>query len=218
MQILLDHVFILVEPGAKVADLLVESGFEESFSRDHPGQGTSNRRYEFANGMLEFLYVRDADEANTGPAANLNLPGRADTPNVSPFGLIIRRKTKECVDMPFEGWRYQPDYFEPPMAFHIGENSTNIHEPLCIYAPFIEPEESSSKEGCLKSISQVTIHLPANGMSSALKKVNSAEGLTIVTGSEHFLEIILDDNREGTTKDFPARNSLDLALVMVLLN
>ena len=45
MNLEIDHVFILVEPGAKVADRLLPLGFEESFGRDHPGQGTFNRRF-----------------------------------------------------------------------------------------------------------------------------------------------------------------------------
>ncbi len=52
MNLELDHTFILVKPEAKVADLLLSLGMEESFSREHQGQGTSNRRFEFSNGML----------------------------------------------------------------------------------------------------------------------------------------------------------------------
>jgi len=35
MSLELDHIFILVRPGAIVADLLLSIGMEESFSRDH---------------------------------------------------------------------------------------------------------------------------------------------------------------------------------------
>jgi hypothetical protein len=41
----LDHVFILVEPKAEVADRLLASGFQEGPSNTHPGQGTANRRF-----------------------------------------------------------------------------------------------------------------------------------------------------------------------------
>ena len=37
----LDHVFIRVEPRAKVADCLLEQGFREGPSNTHPGQGKS---------------------------------------------------------------------------------------------------------------------------------------------------------------------------------
>ena len=48
MNLELDHVFILVEPEAIVADLLVKQGFQEGTRNKHPGQGTSNRRFYFA--------------------------------------------------------------------------------------------------------------------------------------------------------------------------
>ena len=43
MNLELDHFFILTDPGAEVGDLLSSLGIEESFGRDHEGQGTSNR-------------------------------------------------------------------------------------------------------------------------------------------------------------------------------
>lgn len=71
MNLKLDHVFILVEPKAQVADRLLELGFQEG-PRNTPG--TANRRIYFANGMVEFLWVRDANEANTGLGKDLRFP------------------------------------------------------------------------------------------------------------------------------------------------
>ncbi|MEM6435354.1 MAG: VOC family protein [Cyanobacteria bacterium P01_D01_bin.115] len=89
MTLQLDHVFILVEPEAKMADRLLESGFQEGPSNTHPGQGTANRRFYFANGMLEFLWVRDADEVNAGPGRELRFPERAIDSAASSFGVIF---------------------------------------------------------------------------------------------------------------------------------
>ena len=72
MNLKLDHVFILVEPEAQVADRLLEHGFREGPRNTHPGQGTANRRFYFANGMLEFIWVQDVDEAKNGPGRNLH--------------------------------------------------------------------------------------------------------------------------------------------------
>ena len=38
MNLELDHVFILVKPEARVADLLIAKGFEEGTQNIHPGQ------------------------------------------------------------------------------------------------------------------------------------------------------------------------------------
>ena len=63
LNLKLDHVFILVEPRAKVADRLLEQGFREGARNTHLGQGTANRRFYFANGMLEFLWMRNTLKA-----------------------------------------------------------------------------------------------------------------------------------------------------------
>ena len=80
MNLELDHVFILVEPEAEVADLLLAQGIREGRGNKHPGQGTSNRRFYFSNGMLEFLWIHDAEEALNGSGRDLCLPERAKAP------------------------------------------------------------------------------------------------------------------------------------------
>ena len=202
MDLELDHVFILVEPDAKSADLLVELGLEESFGREHQGQGTSNRRFELSNGMLEFLWVRDATEANNGPGQDLLFPERAGSQTSSPFGIILNRKNNDTLDMPFPGWSYQPDYFKPPLAFRIGGNSANLLEPLCIYVPFVEPKVRTVEKGKFKALSQVKIHTAADSLSEVLTIADKADRLSVVCGKEHLMEIYFDDNACGLTKDF----------------
>lgn len=218
MKLALDHFFILVEPEAKVASLLVELGLEESFSRDHPGQGTSNRCFSFSNSKLELLWLRDEEEANNGPADGLKFPQRSTNKQASPFGLIFNRtvSTKKTSDleMPFNGWSYQPDYFPAPMAFHVGSNSENIKEPLCIYIPFMDPLEKQvdlvSEKGKFKSISNVHIHVPVESLSPELLIASQADGLTVECGDEHLMEVTFDKKACGLSKDLRP----DLSLIL----
>ena len=202
MNLELDHVFIIVKPGAGVADLLVSLGLEESFSRDHEGQGTSNRRFEFSNGMLEFLWIRDAEEAYDGPGRDLVFSQRSENSEASPFGIILHRKDNSNLEMPFTGWRYQPEYFKPPMSFHVGMNSSNLLEPLCIYVPFIEPEVRKIDKGTFKSFSHVKIYTTANQLSEVLTIADGADRLSIAHGQQHLMEITFDENECGLSKDF----------------
>ena len=55
----LDHCFILTDVGAPEAELLTEFGFVEGEPNTHPGQGSANRRFFFANAMLELVWVHD---------------------------------------------------------------------------------------------------------------------------------------------------------------
>jgi hypothetical protein len=209
LDLVLDHFFILVEPEAKVASLLIELGLEESFSRNHPGQGTSNRCFSFSNSKLELLWLRDAEEANNGPAKGLRFPERVSNKDVSPFGLIFNRKANldntSNSAMPFDGWRYQPDYFPAPMAFHVGSNSENLIEPLCIYVPFMEPAEKQVepelKLGKFKCITNVHLHVPVVSQSKVLLIASQAEGLSVECGEEHLIEVTFDQKARGLSKD-----------------
>jgi len=203
MNLELHHFFILVEPEAKVADLLVELGLKEGARNKHDGQGTSNRRFYFSNGMLEFLWIHNKEEAVNGPGRDLRFTERANGPQASPFGVIFTRKDNSNLDMPFEGWKYKPDYFEPPWAFHVGANSNNLLEPLCFYMPFIEPTTSACKteEGTFKSISQVKICTPSEPTSDVLEVADTADRLSIEHGNQHLMEITFDDWRCGRTSD-----------------
>jgi len=198
----LDHLFILTDKPKETGDLLVFMGLNESFSRDHEGQGTSNRRFEFSNGMLEILYVRDSEESNNGPAKNLRFPERVKNENASPFGIVLTRTNDSKPGMPFSGWKYQPDYFEPPNAFHVGDNSEVLEEPLCIYVPFVGPVSRKEEIGRFKSISNVQVSVPLAKISDALRTLQTADRLQIELGSEHIVMVTLDSGSSALSRDF----------------
>ena len=108
--IYLDHIFVLTEPGAEVADQLVQMGLVEGTRNNHPGQGTSNRRFFLNNFTIELLYISDATEAKNGAGKNLNLYSRSDDPNLNPFGIISRVTNPGSVPE-FRSWEYYPDFF-----------------------------------------------------------------------------------------------------------
>jgi len=203
MNLELHHFFILVKPGAKVAKLLSSIGMYEGTRNKHEGQGTSNRRFNFSNGTLELLWVHNEEEALNGPGRDMFLPERASDKTASPFGVILNRKDNTSLEMPFEGWKYEPVYFQPPWAFHIGANSNNLIEPLCVYMPFIEPGMSSGSDENtdIGSISKVKVYTPAEPMSNVLDILNTADRLSIEHGDEHLLEVTFDDNKAGLSKD-----------------
>jgi hypothetical protein len=55
----------------------------------HPGQGTANRRFFFANAFLELLWIADEEEVRNGKRAHhaARAPERGDA---SPFGICFR--------------------------------------------------------------------------------------------------------------------------------
>lgn len=204
MKLELHHFFILVEPEAKVAELLLSLGMKEGTRNKHQGQGTSNRRFNFLNGTLEFLWVHNEAEAHNGPGQNMLFPERAKDPTASPFGIILNRKDNDSLSMPFEGWKYQPVYFEPPWAFHVGANSSNLLEPLCFYMPFIDPESPASHKiepGIFKSISKVHVYTPSEPLSDVLLVADSADRLSIDHGEQNLMEITFDAHQSARSID-----------------
>lgn len=60
---LIDHIFIAVQPGAPEAAVLADFGLAEGSGNRHPGQGTANRRFFFDNAFIELLWLDNAAEA-----------------------------------------------------------------------------------------------------------------------------------------------------------
>lgn len=204
MNIELHHFFILVKPRGDVAELLSSIGMQEGSRNKHEGQGTSNRRFNFSNGTLELLWIHDEEEAKSGPGRDMRLAERAGDENASPFGVIFNRKDDSSLEMPFDGWKYQPVYFQPPWAFHVGANSKNIIEPLCVYMPFIEPDmpKSLDENELFKVVSKVTVYTPSKCLSNVLNRVNNADRLSVKSGNKHLMEVIFNENKEGMSHDF----------------
>lgn len=206
MNLELHHFFILVEPKAEVAELLLSLGMtEREKNRKHEGQGTSNRCFDFSNGTLELLWVHDEEEALNGPGRELNFPERKRNLEASPFGIILNRKDNVILDVPFKGWKYNPTYFShlnSPWFFHVGVNSRNLVEPLCFYIPFVDPEVATEniEQSTFKCISEVKIYTPSSLVSDTLKVVDKADRLSILNG-DHLMEITFDEHSCGLTKD-----------------
>lgn len=197
----LDHFFILTERPADQAETLSDIGLVEGTPNDHPGQGTSNRRFFFHNSALELLYVRDANEADAGPGRRLRLTDRVIDPRSSPFGLITRDNSSQAD--PFEGWLYQPDYFQRGCGFLVGENSDQLGEPLCIHMPFnlprpeVQPESSEP----FALVTELRIHVPVSTPSATLKRISEVKQISLVTNAPHLLEVVFNDESEGQLRD-----------------
>ncbi len=206
----LHHFFLLTCPGAPEAAALTALGLVEGPANDHPGQGTANRRFFFGNSALELLFVRDEEEARTGPARELRFAERQSMPHASPFGLVFERGQQAAADFP--GWPYQPDYFPAGVTFLVGENSTNLAEPLCICMPdsLAPPSPTVVSPPPFATVTGVTVHVPDGVGSRTLQRVARVRDLEIQAGDEHLMEIVFGERAHGKTHDL--RPTLPLVL------
>jgi len=199
----LDHFFILTEPGAPQGELLLELGLVEGSRNDHPGQGTANRRFFFRNAMLELLYVRDAVEASSGRAKKFRFIERVDDSRYCPFGLILRAPD-ESTEPPFPGWRDYPDYFGPDIYFHVGANSDILEEPLCVVMPSSIPPQTSQPRSPepYTTVTDLRIDMPVIRPSQVLRAMEEIDGISVRLGLPHCMEVVFNRRSQKSSRDF----------------
>jgi hypothetical protein len=217
-----DHVFVAASVGAPEGDRLVELGLVEGSSLHHPGQGTANRRFFFANAMLELAWVHDAAEARseTLPARRLHFwerwAGRDGA--ACPFGVCLRPQAGVSDVAPFPAWMYQPTY--SPVGLPIANNSTVDTEPLVFYIPMHrrmdtapadrrEPYEHALP---IRELTSVRISSPgAATLSPAMLVALGTGAFSFQRAAQPLLELGFDGEMQGR------RTDLRPALPLVLL-
>jgi Glyoxalase-like domain len=208
MRVELDHLFVCADPGAPEAEELVRFGLREGPPSQHPGQGTANRRFSFANAMIELIWISDAQEAQS-PSTKRTLlwerwSRRKD--NTSPFGSCLRPIDAPDPDTPprFTSWEYRPEYLPDPLCMHIGE--AGVEEPMWVYLSFMRRarrEQYFAEHPIgIRQITRLTLTAPQPLLSDASRKVLENGVLTAQTGTTHLLEIEFDDHRRNELIDF----------------
>ncbi|HKD06543.1 MAG TPA: VOC family protein [Bryobacteraceae bacterium] len=205
MPIELDHLFVCTDVNAPCAQRLIELGFTEGPSNTHPGQGTANRRFFFANAMIELIWVSDASEAQSPKTRRTLLwerwSGRKE--QASPFGICMRPAGSEEIRSPFPGWEYRPDYLPTPAAFHIGD--AGITEPMWIYLSFLRQSRLEQNffehQIGVREITGLTLTTPFPLQSPASQAVIESSILTARSGGESLIEIEFDHARREKAED-----------------
>ncbi|MRV74376.1 glyoxalase-like domain protein [Duganella sp. FT92W] len=197
---LIDHIFIAVQPGAPQAAVLADFGLAEGSGNRHPGQGTANRRFFFDNAFIELLWLENAAEAQNDATRPTMLFERL-TGGGSPFGICFRPSPGDDSPLPFAAWRYQPAYFPPGVACDIA--LAPLSEPMLFHiAPggrpdALPPERAQplAHRAPLREITGVTVVQPR-----CLPPV--AVPVVFAAGDAHLLEIEFDGGVRGRSHDF----------------
>ena len=206
MRIELDHVFVCTAPGAPEAEKFVQFGLHEGPPNQHPGQGTANRRFAFANAMIELFWVSDASEAQSQSARRTLLwerwSGREH--NASPFGICLRPVDPQNTGPPFPAWEYRPAYLPEPLVMHIGD--VGIEEPMWVYLSFMRRAQREQwfieHPIGIREITGLTLTTPVALRSNVSQKIVESGILATRTGATSLLEIEFDGNRRKERMDF----------------
>jgi Glyoxalase-like domain len=206
MRIELDHLFVCTAVGAPEADKLVQLGLREGPPNRHPGQGTANRRFGFANAMIELVWVGDPREAQSESTRRTLLwerwSGRKEA--ACPFGICLRPVDSQDTGLPFPGWKYRPAYLPASLSMLVGE--TGIEEPMWVYLSFQKRvqylQRFSQHPAGIREISGVTLTTRVPLGSSVSEKIVKSGILKAGTGMTPLLEIEFDGQQQRKRVDF----------------
>ncbi len=194
MAIEIDHAFIACRHGGPEGDSLTQLGFVEGSRNTHPGQGTANRRFFFANFMLELIWIVDAAQATSEQTRRTRLWDRCADPKTadSPFGILFRSDAEGSLP-PFPTWAYFPSYLPAGMAIEFAEGTT-LQEPELMFLPFLrghkptaEPTTHRMPFGRVQSIG-VAVRDPA-ALSAAARSIQARGLVRYFTSDRPLLEL-----------------------------
>jgi hypothetical protein len=206
MRIELDHLFICTAPGAPEAEEFVRFGLREGSPNRHPGQGTANRRFAFANAMIELVWVDNAEEAQSESSRRTQLWERWSNRagKASPFGICARPIDSQNTEPPFPAWKYRPSYLPDPLVMHLGE--AGVEEPMWVYLDFMRRTDREQwfveHPIGIRQITDLTLTTPVPLRSSASQTIVENGILSSQDGPESLLEIEFDGGRRKETADF----------------
>jgi hypothetical protein len=210
MTIELDHVLICASPGAPEGDRLVEAGFREGSPNRHPGQGTANRRFFFANAFLELIWVENESEARSDLVAPTRLWDRwrwRET-GTSPFGICLRPTGDDATSPPFDTFAYTPPYLPAGVSIPIATD-THLWEPMLFIntmsrrpdtAPDVERQPLGHPNGA-RQITHARLGIPYIDVSAPLTRLIREGFVSTGFSPAHVLELSLDEKRHGHRLD-----------------
>ena len=208
----LDHVFIVVQPGAEAeVEALRSAGFSVDTRRSkHDGQGTASVGVLFENAYLELIWRDpsvsiDPDHENTSQWFDDAAAWR--TSGHSPFGLGLRRRPGDTTPLPVPVEREPAEWLEPGAAYELlRQPGDSLAADLFVVPPIsalpswigrVREEDPAILEhpGGGREITLVRLHGPPEQEPRAIVALQPGR-LEMVRGPEPLLELHLDAGRQ----------------------
>jgi hypothetical protein len=217
MPLFLDHAFITCSVGAPEAEVLIERGFAEGSPNVHPGQGTANRRFFFANFMLELLWVADPLEAAAEAVRHTRLWELWSRRNegASRFGIVYGGVPAPGAQLLFTTRSYHPAYLPPPTSIEVVQGLTLV-EPALFWIPSLRIErptrdEPMSHRAPVRNVRRIAIGLPfVQSLSEPARRVREMGLLDLFEAPSPVLEVRFEAEHDALIDCRP-----DLPLVFI---
>jgi hypothetical protein len=203
----LDHLWIVVSPGAPERAALAKAGFRIAPELNkHEGQGTAAITVEFDDGFFELMWVEPTVPIAPGAERGVEkFRQRAAwrTSGRSPFGINLSR-TKEGVDpvYPFPTWSLSMPWMEPGTSIVMLTPRDDIVSPSVSVHPHASVQKGSKHPNGVKRITSLKIVAP-RGYTPA-PSVLYARDIGVIelgTGDAWLAEVTFDKGAKKKTRD-----------------
>jgi len=217
----LDHIFICTQRNAPAATHLQTLGLTEGSAKQHPGQGTANRRFFFHNAFLELLWEEDTHDTQNALTQPTRLYERLNPNNatVSPFGVCFRPGFHELAQPPFPHFDYRPLHLPADLKIQIAQPNL-LTEPMWFYLGFgqrpdLLPHAKQQPLQHATNMQHITaVHIqspvPTEQLSSNVQLIQTHTPVNLAYGEEHLMTVIFDNQQQGKKRDL--RPELPLVL------
>jgi hypothetical protein len=208
----LDHVVVFCSVDAPEAKALEAVGLQGFGGTTKQGKlGTASTSFFFSNlRYIELFWIHDLQAARQHlEPLSLNAEARMNwrESEVSPFGLMLRRKQPDSTDLaPFPAKQMEADWM-PPGTF-VDFNGETVTEPYYGLVPealsfrgFRANIEDLPHPLGVHHLTSVTFHLPTAARSPIAQLVEANGVASFVTDTEHFAVFRFDDGTQNKSVD-----------------
>jgi hypothetical protein len=213
----LDHVFVVVQPGAAAEVAALQSAGLTVALRvaTHPGEGTASRAVFFENAYLELIWVDSSvaiDAEHASEARRFRDAAAWRTSGHSPFGFGLRRLPGDTAALPVPVKRESAEWLKPGTAYEL------LRQPGDAFAAdfFVVPSSrsvpnwiASLRERCPdmlqhpgggRKITRVRVYGPAKQHPIAFRAL-LPKPVEMVRAAKPLLELELDNGVRGERVD-----------------
>jgi glyoxalase-like protein len=206
----LDHVWIVVSPGAPERELFEEAGFRIAPAvNHHDGQGTSSVTIELGSEFLELLYPDDAVPVSPGlevAAEKFRKKSEWRETGYSPFGVGLRRTARAPAEFPFPVWTVSAAWMPAGASIEM-LTPREMKTAVSLFIPPLHPGEEidpalSLHPNGARRLTGVRLVAPdADGLPPAAGYLADLGVASFELGAEWLLEVTLDEGRQRVTRD-----------------
>jgi len=227
--LILDHIFVLVPPGASAArEALSNAGVTvDTAVSQHRGAGTASVSVRFENAYLELLWVDSSVALVPELIARVDRyrAGTWGTGSLaSPFGLGLRRAPSAPDSLPVPSRRYTAAWMTPGTWIDvIIPPADSLPPPRVFVVPRdmgfdawrgnvrAEAPELFQHPAGIRGLTAIRLVVPSGAWGELPPGFPVVPGLTVAPGEEHLAELTLDGGQQGRRVDL--RPALPLVLI-----